>query len=76
MGIIVPFLQGTFSLLFLADQIGLLFDEFISIHFGNLLLEKGFLLYFLCKCFSFTKELNKKGFFALTEVPIFSQFSS
>ena len=45
-------------------------------HFGNLLLEKGFLLYFLCKCFSFTKELNKKGFFALTEVPIFSQFSS
>ena len=30
-GIIVRFFQGAFSLLFLADQIGLLFDEFISI---------------------------------------------
>ena len=40
-----------------------------SLHSGNLLLEKGFLLYFLCKCFSFTKQLNKEAFFALTEVP-------
>ena len=30
-GIIDSFFQGAFSLLFLADQIGLLFDEFIFI---------------------------------------------
>ena len=31
--------------------------------------EKSFLLYFLRKCSSFTKEMNIKWFFVITEIP-------
>ena len=32
--------------------------------------EKSFQLYFLCKCISFTKEMNKKKFFIACASPI------
>ena len=34
--------------------------------------EKSFLYIFLCECSSFTKEMNIKNLFVMTEVPIFS----
>ena len=45
-------------------------------HSGNLILKKGFLLYFLPECSSFTKKINIKRFFVITKVPFFSKFSS
>ena len=48
----------------------------LPLHSGNLILKKGFLLYFLPECSSFTKKINIKKFFVITKVPFFSKFSS
>ena len=57
-------------------QAGLLAGTGKDLHSGNLILKKSFLQYFLRECSSFTKEMNIKWFFVMTEIPFFSKFSS